>query len=148
MYWTLIYWSLFAVSRVTNGANDASPLSIHNTPIEIPSLFNWKWKWSLLKILIGIVILVILGGIGGVGYTLTIGKWQKNAEREVFKDSVAYTEQAASFLAKSYKEYNDAETDADKKTVMEYVIMRYPNLDTDSIDNSTLKQFYIKCLNN
>ena len=26
------------------------------------------------KILIGIVILVILGGIGGVGYTLTIGK--------------------------------------------------------------------------
>ena len=43
------------------------------------------------KILIGIVILVILGGIGGVGYTLTIGKWQKNAEREVFKDSVAAT---------------------------------------------------------
>ena len=100
------------------------------------------------KILIGIVILVILGGIGGVGYTLTIGKWQKNAEREVFKDSVAYTEQAASFLAKSYKEYSDAETDADKKTIMEYVIMRYPNLDTDSIDNSTLKQFYIKCLIN
>ena len=52
------------------------------------------------KVLIGIVVLVILGGIGGVGYTLTIGKWQKNAEREVFKDSVAYTEQAASFLAK------------------------------------------------
>ena len=100
------------------------------------------------KILIGIVILVILGGIGGVGYTLTIGKWQKNAEREVFKDSVAYTEQAASFLAKSYKEYSDAETDADKKTIMEYVIMRYPNLDTDSIDNSTLRQLYIKCLNN
>ena len=100
------------------------------------------------KILIGIVILVILSGVGGVGYTLTISKWQKNAEREVFKDSVAYTEQAASFLAKSYKEYNDAETDVDKKTIMEYVIMRYPNLDTDSIDNNTLRQFYIKCLNN
>ena len=92
--------------------------------------------------------MVILGGIGGVGDTLTIGKWQKNVERKVFKDSVAYTEQAASFLAKSYKEYNDAETDPDKKTIMEYVVMRYPNLDTDSIDNSTLRQFYIKCLNN
>ena len=101
-----------------------------------------------IKILIGIVILVILGGIGGVGYTLTIAKWQKNAEREVFKDSVAYTEQAASFLAKSYKEYNDAETEAEKKTMREYVIMRYGNLNTDSIDNSALKQFYIKCLNN
>lgn len=100
------------------------------------------------RILIAIIVLVILGGIGGVGYTLTIGRWQKNAEREVFKEGVAYTEQAASFLAKSYKEYNDAESDTEKNTIMEYVIMRYPNLDTDSIDNSTLKQFYIKCLNN
>ena len=100
------------------------------------------------KILIAIVVLAILGGISGVGYTLTISKWQKNAEREVFKSSTAYTEQAANFLAKSYKEYSDAETETDKNTIMEYVIMRYPNLDTDSIDNSTLKQFYIKCLNN
>lgn len=101
-----------------------------------------------LAVLIAVVIIIVLGGIIGVGYTLTIGKAQKNAEREVFKDSVAYTEQAASFLAKSYKEYNDAESDEDKTAVMEYVILRYPNLDTDSIDNSTLKQFYIKCLNN
>ena len=66
----------------------------------------------------------------------------------MFKDSVAYTEQVASFLAKSYKEYNEAESDTKKNTIMEYVILRYPNLDTDSIDNSTLRQFYIKCLNN
>ena len=100
------------------------------------------------KILIAIVVLSILGGIGGVGYALTIGKWQKNAEREVFKSGTAYTEQAASFLAKSYKEYNETESDTEKNTIIEYVILRYPNLDTDSIDNSTLKQFYIKCLNN
>ena len=101
-----------------------------------------------IKLIIWTMSILILFGIFGIGYTITIGKWQKNAEREVFKDSVAYTEQAASFLAKSYKEYNDAETDTDKKTIMEYVIMRYPNLDTDSIDNNTLRQFYIKCLNN
>lgn len=101
-----------------------------------------------VRILIAIAVVVVLTGIGGVGYTLTVGKWQKNAEREVFKDSIAYTEQAASFLAKSYKEYNDAESDKDKDSIMEYVIMRYPNLDTGSIDNDTLKQFYIKCLNN
>lgn len=101
-----------------------------------------------VRILIVVLVIAILGGLGGVGYKLTIGKWNKNAEREVFKSSVAYTEQAASFLAKSYKEYNDAETDTEKNTIMEYVIMRYPNLDTNSIDNNTLKQFYIKCLNN
>lgn len=101
-----------------------------------------------VRVLIVILTIAILGGLGGISYKLTIGKWDKNAEREVFKSSVAYTEQAASFLAKSYKEYNDAETDTEKNTIMEYVIMRYPNLDTGSIDNSTLKQFYIKCLNN
>ena len=101
-----------------------------------------------VRILACILILSILGGIGGVAYTKTIVKAQKNAEREVFKETVAYTEQAASFLAKSYKEYNDAETEADKNTIMEYVVMRYPNLNTDSIENSTLRQFYIKCLNN
>lgn len=101
-----------------------------------------------VAILLAVVIIIVLGGIIGVGYTSTIGKAQKNAEREVFKDSVAYTEQAASFLAKSYKEYNDAESDKDKDAVMEYVIMRYPNIDTDSIDNDTLKQFYMKCLEN
>lgn len=101
-----------------------------------------------IRILIAIAVVIVLSGIGGVGYTLTVGKWQKNAEREAFKDSVAYTEQAASFLAKSYKEYNEVEGDTEKNTIMEYVILRYPNIDTDSIDNSTLKQFYIKCLNN
>lgn len=101
-----------------------------------------------MRILVAILIITFLGGAGYVGYTYTIGKWQNNAEREVFKDSVAYTEQAASFLAKSYKEYNDAETDSEKNTIMEYVIMRYPNLDMSSIDNAALKQFYMKCLGN
>ena len=101
-----------------------------------------------VAVLLAVVIIIVLGGIIGVGYTSTIGKAQKNAEREVFKDSVAYTEQAASFLAKSYKEYNDAKSDKDKDAVMEYVIMRYPNIDTDSIDNDILKQFYMKCLEN
>ena len=51
---------------------------------------------------------VAIGGIGGVIYTSTIGKAQKNAERGVLKESGAYTVAAPSFLAKEYKEYNDA----------------------------------------
>lgn len=101
----------------------------------------------LTRFLIGFLIIVGIAGVFGVGYTYTVGKWQKNAEREVFKSTVAYTEQAASFLAKSYKEYNDAENETEKNSIMEYVIMRYPNLDISSIDNVTLKQFYMKCLN-
>lgn len=100
-----------------------------------------------LTIFVIVVVLAIFGGIGSVMYTSSIGKAKVDAEREVFKSSVAYTEQAASFLAKSYKEYKDSESDSDKKAVMEYVVMRYPNLDVDSINNDELQQFYIKCLN-
>lgn len=95
-----------------------------------------------------VLVLTLLGGISGVIFTRTIGKAKVDAEREVFKSSVAYNEQASSFLAKSYNEYIKAESETDKKAVMEYVVMRYPNLDVDKIDNDTLQKFYIKCLNN
>lgn len=104
------------------------------------------------------VLLALLAVVIVVGWTYTaikwdtiVGKWQTEAEREVFKQTTTYSEVAVSFLADSYKQYNDAETDAetdaDKNTIMEYVIMRYPNLDTDSIDNNKLRQFYNQCLN-
>lgn len=92
-----------------------------------------------------IIILTVLFGLGNVGYTYTIGRAQKNADREVFKSSVAYTEEAAEFIAKSYKEYNSAEDD-EKRAIMEYVAMRYPNLDPSVIENSKLRAFYQKCI--
>lgn len=94
------------------------------------------------RILIIILIISILGAIGGYGYK----KWTVEKERDIFKSSVAYTESAAAFLADSYQEYNNAETTAEKTAIMQYVIMRYPNLDTNEIDNATLRQFYNKCL--
>ena len=103
-------------------------------------------KDSIKAILISLAVIFAIGMVG-IGYTLTIDKWQTEAEREVFKQTATYSEAAASFLADSYKQYNDAETQADKNTIMEYVIMRYPNLDVDSIDNTTLRQFYNRCLN-
>jgi len=99
-----------------------------------------------VRVIIIILVIILIGGLTGVFYTYTIQKAQTNAEREVFKSTIAYTEQMASFLAKNYKEYNDTETDADKKAIMEYVILRYPNIDTNSIDNSKLRSFYNKCL--
>lgn len=93
------------------------------------------------------VVIVVGGTYTAIKWDMIVDKWQTEADREVFKQTTAYSEAAASFLADSYKQYNDAETDADKNTIMEYVVMRYPNLDTDSIDNSKLRQFYNQCLN-
>ena len=101
---------------------------------------------NVLLALLAIVI-VVGGTYTAIKWDMIVDKWQTEADREVFKQTTTYSEAAASFLADSYKQYNDAETDTDKNTIMEYVVMRYPNLDTDSIDNATLRQFYNQCLN-
>lgn len=94
------------------------------------------------RIFIIALIILIIGAIGGYGYKkLTVEK-----DRDIFKSSVTYTESAAAFLADRYQEYSKAETPAEKTAIMQYVIMRYPNLDTDEIDNYVLRQFYNKCL--
>lgn len=93
------------------------------------------------------VVIIVGGTYTAIKWDMIVGKWQTEADREVFKQTTTYSEAAASFLADSYKQYNDAETDADKNTIMEYVVMRYPNLDMDSIDNVTLRRFYNQCLN-
>ena len=118
---------------------------------EIDSTFkeaDYVGRKTGFRVTIVLLLLIIFCGLGGIVYTRTIGKAEADARRDVFKETTAYTEQAASFLAKEYKEYYDSDDKSDKNTIMEYVIMRYPNLDTDNIDNDTLKQFYLKCLNN
>lgn len=95
-----------------------------------------------VRIVAIVLVIAILGSIGGVLYK----KWRVDQDREIFKNSVTYTEAALTFLADSYQQYNDAENEAEQRTIMQYVIMRYPNLDVDNIENQTLKQFYNKCL--
>lgn len=92
-------------------------------------------------VLIAVLLVIICGAIG-FGYK----KFAVEANRDIFKHSTTYTETAASFLAKEYREYNQAETDIEKTAIMEYVVDRYPNLDLGDIDNSDLKSFYRDCL--
>lgn len=101
---------------------------------------------NILLVLLA-VVLVVGGTYTAIRWNTIVSKWETEAEREVFKQTTTYSEAAAAFLADSYKQYNDAETDADRNAIMEYVVMRYPNLDTDSIDNAILRRFYIQCLN-
>lgn len=89
-----------------------------------------------------VVLLVIICGAIGFGYK----KFAVDANREIFKHSITYTETAAQFLAKEYQEYNKADNDADRNTIMQYVADRYPNLDTDEIENRDLRNFYNQCL--
>lgn len=104
--------------------------------------FDYVGKRIAIRIFIVVLVIGILSAVGGVVHK----RWRVEQEREIFKNSVTYTETAATFLADSYQEYNEAETTAEKTAIMEYVIMRYPNLDVNDIENQTLKNFYNKCL--
>lgn len=97
---------------------------------------------SLTRGALLVVILVVFFGVIGFGYK----KIAVDANREIFKHSVAYTETAANFIAKAYREYNQAETDVEKKTIMEYVAQRYPNLDSSEIEDREIRAFYNDCL--
>ena len=105
-------------------------------------------KENVKNILLVLLAMVIVAGatFGAIQWNKTVSKWEKDAEREVFKETVTYSEAAASFLADCYKQYNDAKTDAERNAIMEYVVMRYPNLNTRTIDNDTLRRFYNQCL--
>jgi len=92
-------------------------------------------------IIILVLIVAILGGLG-LGYK----KIYIDANRQIFKHSITYTESAAQFLAKEYKEYQDSEDETDRNSIMEYVRMRYPNLDSSEIENRELRNFYSQCL--
>lgn len=106
-------------------------------------------KSTIKNLLIAFLAAVIVAGgtYTAIQWDAIVGKWETEVEREVFRQTTTYSEAAASFLADSYKQYNDAENEADKNAIMEYVIMRYPNLDMNSIDNNTLRQFYSQCVN-
>lgn len=106
------------------------------------SEFDYVGKKVGFRVFIVAVAICLVSTIGNVFYK----EWKTDRDREIFKNSATYTEAAAAFLADSYQEYNEAETKEEKNAVMQYVIMRYPNLDLSSIENATLRQFYNQCL--
>ena len=99
-------------------------------------------KRIFVRILAIVLVIGVLSSVGGVFYK----RWKVAQDRETFKESVTYNEAAVSFLADQYQEYNNAGTDSDRSTIMQYVVMRYPHLNTDNLDHYTLVNFYNKCL--
>ena len=106
------------------------------------SIIDYVGRRIMMRTVIVIVIFGVLFGVGGMRYK----KYKTEKEREIFKQSTSYNESAASFIADAYVQYNDAESEEDQLAIMEYVRMRYPNLDITHIENATLRQFYNKCI--
>lgn len=97
-------------------------------------------------LLVSIIIIVSLGlvfGIGwtGVHYTNTVEKAQINADREVFKDSKPFIEGMTSDLAKYKFELETEKDNTAKKAIINLIISKYGNFDTNKIEDVTLRNF-------
>lgn len=93
---------------------------------------------EIFKIIGGVLIISILfGGLTygfgwfGVGYTKTVGKAQKNADREVFEATNSFTKAKRQEIIKYYKEWNEAETIEDKKAIENILSMSLADFDED-----------------
>ncbi len=96
----------------------------------------------LWRVILVIVIFTILSGvIWAISKRTSV-----EVERETFKESTAYNEAAAQFLAKSLREYNQKEDPDEKQAICEYVVQTYPNLNSDHIKDEKLRNFYIMCI--
>lgn len=83
-----------------------------------------------------IVVVVFLGltyGFGwfGVGYTKTVGKSQKNAEREVFEQTNSFVKGKKQEIIKYYKEYLETESKEEKKAIETVLSMSLADFDED-----------------
>jgi hypothetical protein len=96
----------------------------------------------MFRALLIIMILGVITAFSGMAYK----KWAINKNREIFKQSTSYNESASNFIAKSLREYNTATSPTEKKAIMNYVVLRYPNIDYDELENESIREFYKKCL--
>ena len=101
-----------------------------------------KADYVIRRVIVRAIFLIIVLAIIG----FAVNWFTVKTNRKIFKHSDTYTETAAQFLAKEYKEYNEAEDEAEREAIMEYVSMRYPNLDSEDIDNHDLRRFYKECI--
>lgn len=94
------------------------------------------------KVIIWCVILsFVLGGVG-IGYKLTIGKANMDANREVFEHNKSYVHGMVEDLARYKLQYSTATDETEKKAIIAFITENYSNFDGKLIENDSLREFY------
>ena len=103
---------------------------------------------TTFKIILGIFAifaLVVIIGISRVYYTKTIGKEQQNANREVYENTNSFTKAKRQEAIKLYKEYQECETDEERKAIETVAAMSFADFDEDKyITNQELLKWIKK----
>lgn len=95
------------------------------------------------KIGLWVIILAVVLAVGGFGYRYI----STNADRVIFKESVAYNEGKLDDLAKYRLEMSQTDDPVERAAIQEYVVSVYANYDESKIENSDLREFLEDCRN-
>lgn len=105
------------------------------------------WKIVLLVIAFIVVIIGLSYGFGwiGVHQTKTIGKAQKNAEREVFEVTQSRVDGIRRDASNLYTQYQLADTEEKKEAIKIAVRAKFADVDLDLINEQPIRQFIHNC---
>lgn len=107
-----------------------------------------KWIWRGIGIFFALIMVFTALDYGfgyfGVLKTKTVYKAKQDAKREVFEQTQSYVEAKRQEALKLYKEWNQAESEAEKKMLEEIVAHSFANFDEDKLPNQ-LKLFVYNC---
>ena len=98
-----------------------------------------------IALVIGFVLLITGASFYGLWHYGFFAPKQKAIEREVWENTPSRVHGAVQEIAKRQVEYNNAESDTEKKAICATLRNMYSNLDPEVIDDFTLRKFFKKC---
>lgn len=101
-----------------------------------------KLTFSIISGFIGLLVLIFTLELFGLEMFAFFEPKKENIRREVFENTKSYTHGVIQDLGKYYQEYQEGDNNQ-KETIKSVVQMRFPNFESDKIDNIKLRQWFI-----
>ena len=101
-------------------------------------------QWIVGSLVVLILFAGMIYGFGwfGVGYKKTVGKELQKVDREIYEEMNSFTKAKRQEIIKAYKEYNNAETETEKKAIAKILSLSLADFDEDKfIKDKDLLQF-------
>ena len=107
----------------------------------------WRGVLIFLGIIIALSVLDFATGYLGVLRTRTVEKAQMNADREVFESTQSYVEGKRQEASKALREYNQAESEDEKRMIRNLIGNSFANFDEEKYLTGDLYRFVRACKN-
>jgi len=96
---------------------------------------------TVTSVIVGLLLLVFLIGLYELGWMKFFEPKKENIRREIFEETQSYVHGKIQDLAKYYEEYNKTDSQKDKESIRQLIIMRFAEFDETKIKSVKLRNF-------